>query len=182
MDIKAFYKAVSDVQQELKAPKNQFNKFGKYNYRNCEDILEGFKKIPTGLVLTVSDDVIEVSGRIYVKSTAVLTDGEYSISTSAMAREAESKKGMDESQITGTASSYARKYALNGLLCIDDSKDADSMDNTGGQSDKKKVNSLPVKYTLDSNAIEWVNMARIDRGVLNSLTDPDYRKFIEGKL
>ena len=186
MDIKTFYKTVSDVQQELKAPKNQFNKFGKYNYRNCEDILEGFKKIPSGLVLTVSDDVIEVSGRIYVKSTAVLTDGEYSISTSAMAREAESKKGMDESQITGTASSYARKYALNGLLCIDDSKDADSMDNTDGQAASKpkqeKTNMPPISYVVDDLAKQWINIGREDINNLNELTDPNYRKFIEGKL
>tara|TARA_R110000851_G_scaffold271469_1_gene424108 strand:- start:2 stop:550 length:549 start_codon:yes stop_codon:yes gene_type:complete len=182
MDIKAFYKAVSDVQQELKAPKNQFNKFGKYNYRNCEDILEGFKKIPSGLVLTVSDDVIEVSGRIYVKSTATLTDGENSISTNAMARESESKKGMDDSQITGTASSYARKYALNGLLCIDDSKDADSLDNTGGKPKQEKINIRPSSYVVDDLAKQWINIGREDINNLNELTDPDYRKFIEGKL
>ena len=177
MDIKAFYKAVSDVQQELKAPKNQFNKFGKYNYRNCEDILEGFKKIPSGLVLTVSDDVIEVSGRIYVKSTATLTDGENSISTNAMARESESKKGMDDSQITGTASSYARKYALNGLLCIDDSKDADSLDN----SDSKKA-SKSKGFELDATAQQWIDAAKQDKAVLDQINDQKYRKFIEGKL
>tara|TARA_R110000851_G_C12762546_1_gene533239 strand:- start:38 stop:571 length:534 start_codon:yes stop_codon:yes gene_type:complete len=177
MDIKAFYKAVSDIQQELKAPKNQFNNFGKYNYRNCEDILEGFKKIPSGLVLTVSDDVIEVSGRIYVKSTATLTDGENSISTNAMARESESKKGMDDSQITGTASSYARKYALNGLLCIDDSKDADSMDN----SDNKQA-SKSGSFTLDATAQQWIDAAKQDKAVLDQIGDQKYRKFIEGKL
>ncbi|MFK5949961.1 MAG: ERF family protein [Methylococcales bacterium] len=118
------------IQRELKAPKNQFNSFGKYNYRSCEDILEGLKLVLNGLVVTVSDDVVMVGDRIYVKATATLTNGKESLSNTAFARESLIKKGMDESQITGTASSYARKYALNGLFLIDDTKDADSMDNT----------------------------------------------------
>lgn len=124
-----FYKRISDIQQELKAPKNQFNNFGKYLYRSCEDIIEGYKKLPYQIILTISDEVVMVGDRIYIKATATLTDGDNSISTTGMARESLTKKGMDDSQITGTASSYARKYALNGLFCIDDTKDADSMDN-----------------------------------------------------
>ncbi|MCP3698974.1 MAG: ERF family protein, partial [Aliivibrio sp.] len=99
------------IQKTLKAPKGQFNKFGKYKYRSCEDILEGLKLVLDGLVVTVEDDVKIVGDRVYIKSTATLTDGESSISNSAFARESLTKKGMDDSQITGTASSYARKYA-----------------------------------------------------------------------
>lgn len=117
-----------DVQCELKAPKGQFNKFGGYKYRSCEDILEAVKPVlkKHGLTLTLNDSIVEVGGRIYVKARATVTDGMTSVSADAYAREAESKKGMDTSQITGTASSYARKYALNGLFLIDDTKDADS--------------------------------------------------------
>lgn len=120
--------ALMCIQYGLKAPKNQRNNFGGYNYRSCEDIMEAVKPLlrEFNVVLTVSDEMVLVGDRIYVKATATLSDGEDSISNSAFAREAESKKGMDESQITGAASSYARKYALNGLFCIDDTKDADA--------------------------------------------------------
>lgn len=123
-----FITKVSEIQAELKAPKNRKNTFGGYNYRNCEDILEGVKPLcrAKGLMLTISDEPVDVNGWHYIKATATLTDGESTISVSASAREAENKKGMDESQISGTASSYARKYALNGLFLIDDTKDADS--------------------------------------------------------
>lgn len=114
------------IQQKLKAPKNQRNNFGKYNYRSCEDILEAVKPLLGNATLTLSDEIIEVGGRVYVKVTATLTlDGE-SVSTTAMAREAVSRKGTDDSQLTGATSSYARKYALGGLLLIDDNKDADA--------------------------------------------------------
>lgn len=117
-----------EVQSELKAPKGQYNSFGKYNYRSTEDILEGLKPIlkEKNLVLVVLDDVVQVSDRVYIKSTAKLSYGQESIEVTAFARESLTKKGMDDSQITGTASSYARKYALNGMFLIDDSKDADS--------------------------------------------------------
>lgn len=116
------------IQAKLKAPKNQTNKFGGYNYRSCEDILEAVKPLLAeyNALLTISDEIMEVGGRVYVKATATFTCGEFTLSNSAAAREAETKKGMDDSQITGTASSYARKYALNGLFLIDDTKDADS--------------------------------------------------------
>lgn len=120
--------ALKTIQQKLKAPKNQLNKFGRYRYRSCEDILEAVKPLlaETGAQLTLTDDIVEVGGRIYVKAMATLFDGKATESSTAYAREAESKKGMDESQITGTASSYARKYALNGLFLIDDNQDADT--------------------------------------------------------
>lgn len=116
------------VQAALKAPKGQFNKFGGYKYRSCEDILEAVKPLlfEQGLQLTITDEPVEVGGRIYIKATATVTDGSETAAVSGYAREAETKKGMDESQITGTASSYARKYALNGLFLVDDTKDADA--------------------------------------------------------
>lgn len=121
------------IQSELKAPKNQYNRFGGYKYRNQEDILEAAKPLlkKYGCTLTVSDDLLMLGDRFYVKATATFTnkDGK-SVQTTAFAREELTKKGMDASQITGSASSYARKYALNGLFCIDDTKDADTMDNT----------------------------------------------------
>ena len=125
-----FMEKVMAVQSGLKAPKGQYNSFGKYSYRSCEDILEAVKPLlkSNGLIINVSDEIIEVGGRVYVKATASLFDTTSNnvIAATAFAREPDEKKGMDASQVTGTASSYARKYALNGLLCIDDTKDADS--------------------------------------------------------
>lgn len=122
------------VQAELKAPKDQYNSFGKYKYRSAEGILEAVKPIVKkhGCVLWISDEMVEIGGRVYVKATAyfALTDIDglaTAIAVSAFARESESKAGMDASQITGAASSYARKYALNGLFAIDDTKDADAL-------------------------------------------------------
>lgn len=122
-------KALVDIQSELKAPKNQYNSFGKYKYRSAEDILEAVKPLlkAHNANLYMSDEIIAVADRIYLKTTATFTDNEgNTIQTSACARESLDKKGMDDSQITGTASSYARKYCLNGLFLIDDTKDADT--------------------------------------------------------
>lgn len=123
---------VGDIQHKLKAPKGQYNSFGKYNYRSCEDILEGVKPLlkEHNLALLIDDEIIQIGERYYVKATAKITDGREIVSATAYAREPDTKKGMDESQITGATSSYARKYALNALLCIDDTKDADTMDNS----------------------------------------------------
>ena len=130
------------IQQELKAPKGQYNSFAKYNYRSCEDILEAVKPlcIKNNATLLLNDAVQEISGRFYVVATATLVDTENgdSISANAYAREPQDKKGMDDSQITGMASSYARKYALNGLFCIDDTKDADT-------DEAKRQEQKPVK-------------------------------------
>ncbi|WP_295996631.1 ERF family protein [uncultured Veillonella sp.] len=127
-----FIEKIVAIQSELKAPKGQYNSFGKYNYRSCEDILEGVKPLLAkhGLVLTIQDSIDLIGDRFYVKATATITDGKDEISASAYARESLDKKGMDASQVTGATSSYARKYALNGLLAIDDTKDADTMDNS----------------------------------------------------
>lgn len=128
------------IQGELKAPKGQYNSFGKYNYRSCEDILEALKPYlqEHKLTINLSDNLLQVGNRNYVQAVATLTDIESgeSVHTTAFAREDETKKGMDGSQITGSASSYARKYALNGLLAIDDTKDSDYT-NTGQQGDPK---------------------------------------------
>ena len=127
---KTIYEKLLAVQNELKAPKDKRNNFGGYNYRSCEGILEAVKPLlqEQGLMLTIKDEVVNIGDRYYVKATALLDDissnGEIAIT--ALAREEEAKKGMDASQITGTASSYARKYALNGLFLIDDTKDADT--------------------------------------------------------
>lgn len=124
----SFYEKLSALITELKAPKGQRNNFGKYNYRSAEDILEAVKPLANkyGLVPKLTDEIVQVGDRYYVKAKAVITDGINTEEASGFAREPESKKGMDESQITGTASSYARKYAMNGLYQIDDTKDADT--------------------------------------------------------
>lgn len=122
------------IQQELKAPKSQVNKFGGYSYRSCEDILTAVKPLlaKTGTTLTITDSIQEIGGRVYVRAEATLLKGtEYVSHVAAFAREAEVKKGMDEAQITGSASSYARKYALNGLFAIDDTRDPDATNDHG---------------------------------------------------
>jgi hypothetical protein len=140
---KELTKKLAEIQQKLKAPKSQYNNFGKYAYRNCEDILEAVKPLLGDLSLVISDDVIvhhshyEGETRFYVKATATISDGEHSIQNSAFAREEANKKGMDSSQLTGSTSSYARKYALNGLFLIDDTKDADATNNHGKKPAKE---------------------------------------------
>jgi len=135
------YEKLLNIQNELKAPKSQFNAFGKYKYRNAEDILESVKPLcfKYKATLTLSDEIVLIGERYYVKATATLTDNEkpeLKIWITAYAREEESKKGMDGSQVTGASSSYARKYALNGLFNIDDTKDSDST-NTHGKDGKE---------------------------------------------
>lgn len=145
MAAKTIHQKLIAIQTELKAPKSQFNKFGGYNYRNCEDILEAVKPLCAkhDVVPLLSDEIVMIGERYYVKGIAKITDGKDEIITTAFARESFDKKGMDESQITGSASSYARKYALNGLFCIDDTKDADFMDN----SQNEKPVSTPAQTT-----------------------------------
>lgn len=132
------------VQAELKAPKGQYNSFGKYKYRSCEDILEAVKPLlkKHGASITISDELVQIGNRIYVKATATFWNadgtGGVNIENTAFAREPDTKKGMDDSQVTGTASSYARKYALNGLLLIDDTKDADTDENRNEREGRAK--------------------------------------------
>lgn len=139
-----------NIQKELKAPKNNFNGFGKYKYRSCEDILEAVKPLlaKEECTLTLSDEIVNVGDRYYIKATARITDGAATRTVTAFAREAEEKKGMDDSQITGTASSYARKYALNGLFLIDDTKDADTGEYQAQTAQKEKLATAAQKKTL----------------------------------
>lgn len=148
---------LKNIQQELKAPKGQKNTFGNYKYRSCEDILEAVKPLlnKNGVALTLSDEMIQIGDRYYIKAHATLIDIENKndlISNTAYARESETKKGMDESQITGTASSYARKYALNGLFCIDDTKDADTDEyqkQTQEDEGNKKISKTQAESLVD---------------------------------
>ena len=128
-----------DIQGRLKAPKNQRNSFGNYNYRSCEDILEAIKPLLTEhkLVVNLTDEVIELGGLLFVQATAVISDGEKSIAVKAQAGINPNKKGMDIAQSFGASSSYARKYALNGLFLIDDTKDADATNDHKGESNNK---------------------------------------------
>lgn len=142
------YKKLLNVQAELKAPKGQRNNFGNYNYRSCEDIVEAVKPLlkREGLILNLSDEMVQIGDRYYVKATARvinIEDGE-KIETTALAREDENKKGMDLAQITGSVSSYARKYALNGMFAIDDTKDADAT-NTHGKEVPSRNQSTETK-------------------------------------
>lgn len=154
------YEKLSNIQSELKAPKGQYNSFGKYKYRSCEDILEAVKPICAKhkATLVVSDELKYIGERYYIEATAELIDIEDGsrVQNTAYAREEETKKGMDGSQITGTASSYARKYALNGLFCIDDTKDADT-DEYKQQVDNDKVIDSKLLSGLN-DAIERANI------------------------
>ncbi len=164
-------KELLQIQSELKAPKGQFNAYGKYKYRSCEDILEAVKPIlkKCNCTLLLSDSLVYVGDRYYIKATATLINVEgKSISTESYAREEETKKGMDASQITGASSSYARKYALNGLLCIDDNKDSDTT-NTGDNAP-----AAPAKASKEDNAevekaIAEINAAKSKDDLINAI-------------
>ena len=162
-----FYKKLANLCEELKAPKNQWNNFGKYNYRNAEDILESVKPLCAqyGLRLKLTDGIEVIGDRVYVKATAIITDGINIDEVTSYAREPLSKKGMDDSQVTGSSISYARKYALGGLLLIDDTKDSDSQNNTQNneKTTKKQVNkpvNKPVVKKdgkIDSTQLNFIN-------------------------
>lgn len=143
------------IQSELKAPKGNYNSFGKFHYRSCEDILEAVKPLLARekCMLTMTDEVVAITDKVYIKATVTIIDLDNKVhcSTSAYARESENKKGMDESQMTGTASSYARKYALNGLFLIDDTKDADADE---FQQTKQKAEQKSKKKT-ETGKEEW---------------------------
>lgn len=147
----AIYEKLLNIQSELKAPKNQTNNFGRYNYRSCEDILEAVKPIlkKEKCVVIVNDEIEQVDNRFYVKATVSLVDVESGeiIASSAYAREEENKKGMDSSQITGASSSYARKYALSGLFAIDDTKDSD-VTNSGEENESSASQQSLIKQQI----------------------------------
>ena len=144
---------LSKLQAALKVPKNRLNSFSKFKYRNLEDIMEGVKPllVEHGLTLTLTDDLVQIGDRYYIKATARISDGKTEQVTTAFAREPEIKKGMDEPQITGTASSYARKYALAGLLLLDDAEDIDSMDN------REEPRKSPSKSPRESDDKIWLD-------------------------
>lgn len=143
------------IQQNLNAPKNRYNEFGNYNYRTCEDIMEAVKPLldKVGCVLTLSDELVQAGDRYYIRATAELQDGKQIITNTAYAREEETKKKMEGSQITGASSSYARKYALNGLFLIDDVRDSDETNTHGKDRFKNaEINS----NTYMSYADDWI--------------------------
>ena len=166
-----FIKKIVAIQSSLNAPKNQYNSFGKYKYRSCEDILEALKPLLSqhGLVQTITDSVEFLGDRYYIKASVIVTDGVNRIENSAMAREEESKKGMDASQLTGATSSYARKYALNGMWCIDDSKDADTNEHTTQTSNQSANNKQSQAHTQQQN---W----KIDRQQITALKNAIVQK------
>lgn len=179
------YEKLETIQTKLKAPKNQKNNFGNYNYRSCEDILEAVKPFlkETKTTLILSDEIILIGNRYYVKATANLFDTEnenQKIWNSAYARECENKKGMDESQVTGACSSYARKYALNGLFAIDDTKDMDALNdgNRFNQSKVEKTNTYTstmqnTKKLVTEHIIDlfnkWVETNKIDKAIVEQI-------------
>lgn len=175
------YKKLSIVQSKLNAPKNQRNTFGGYNYRSAEDILEAVKPLLAEVeaIIVLDDEIVEVANRVYVKATATFIDeSKDSFSVNAFAREEETKKGMDASQITGSASSYARKYALNGLLLIDDNKDADATNTHGKQvitttEVKPKVKTIETRRSgvmkLFANKVDDLEFLLVEIGLLEGL-------------
>lgn len=165
----SIHKELARIQKDLKAPKSQFNKHGKFWFRNKEDILEGVKPLLNGLTLVVRDEMIMLGDRFYVKATATLSDGENEISAVAHAREALEQKGMQTAQLSGSTSAYAGKYALNGLLLIDDSKDADS----------QTADGTPSTFALDETAQGWINSVKQDNAILEQINDPAYKEFIK---
>lgn len=174
--MKALAEKLAKIQRELNAPKSRTNSFGKYQYRSCEDIMSALKPFLDGVYVKVSDEIVNIGDRYYVKATAVFSDGENSISNTALAREADSKKGMDDSQLTGATSSYARKYALGGLFLADDTQDADSHDNSA-QGVKSQA-----KYALDDVAKQWIEFIKSDPSGADQIKDIEYRKFILSKV
>ena len=159
------YEKLANVQSALKAPKGQYNSFGKYKYRSCEDIVESVKPLlkANGLLLTLTDEIVMVGERFYVKATAEIVDVAEGgiVSVSAFAREEETKKGMDGSQVTGASSSYARKYALNGIFAIDDTKDSDST-NTHGQEQEAPKQDAPQQETPKQKTPRQQLIARLN--------------------
>ena len=172
-----------NIQKDLKAPKGNYNSFGKYKYRSCEDILEAVKPLLAreGCTLKLSDEIVLIGERYYIKATATITDGDAVESVTAYARESEEKRGMDDSQITGAASSYARKYALNGLFLIDDTKDADTDEYhvQNAKEDKPKLaTQVQKKMLIDLCKDKGVDVNEIlkEVGCTDKMTADQYGK------
>lgn len=171
----SIYAKLLEIQKELKAPKTQFNKFGNYYYRNCEDILEALKPHldKNKCALVIKDSIEHIGDRYYIKAVVELIDIETGdkVESSALAREEETKKGMDSSQLTGSTSSYARKYALNGMFCIDDNKDADTQDNTK-EEDRPKESDLDKKFQEYWDSLTDDKRAKIGASYPNKFGKP----------
>lgn len=148
---------LQEIQRELKVPKSQNNTFGKYKFRSCEDILEALKPLLGESLLVITDELVNIGDRYYVKSSAIFTEKELVTIVTAYARESEEKKGMDSAQVTGAASSYARKYALNGLFLIDDTKDADTNAYRGIQSDIEDIQYSEDEIYIDNEFNSKIN-------------------------
>lgn len=187
---KNVYIKLMEVQGKLKAPKSCFNKFGNYAYRNCEDILEALKPLLNEVkaIVNISDDVVMVGDRYYIKATVKFIDAETGdiIETNAMAREEENKKGMDASQLTGSTSSYARKYALNGLFAIDDTKDSDTTnthnkDNVTTLSDAqlKRMYAIGSKAGYSNSKVDAMIKQKYNKEAKN-MTKAEYENVVDG--
>ncbi|QUH21453.1 ERF family protein [Alkaliphilus sp. B6464] len=183
----SIFEKLLKIQTELKAPKGQYNSFGKYHYRSCEDILEGLKPLleEHKATLVINDEITQIGDRYYVKATATLIDAEegQEITSTSYAREDETKKGMDLSQVTGSTSSYARKYALNGLFCIDDTKDSDSTNTHGKTKDKPaKTDDKPKQSSSSKKENKEANSGScVDCGVEIKPAVETYSKQYYGK-
>ena len=180
-------KALNEIQKKLNAPKSQLNKFGNYNYRNCEDILKAVKPLLGDGIILLNDEIQMIGDRFYVAATATFKLAGEEISVKAYARESLDKKGMDAAQITGSTSSYARKYSLNGLLLIDDNKDADSMDNSKEtpHPNSRVSQAIKVKERKDSELYKVISGFLADeeqhdyaREALDEITDEEEKQAI----
>lgn len=173
---------LNKIQKELKAPKNQMNSFGNYKYRSCEDILEAVKPLLGEATLILTDDIAMMGDRFYVKATATITYKGESISVTSFARESTEKKGMDTAQITGASSSYARKYALNGLFCIDDTKDADATHTNGNGGAVEYIDEKQQSQILDYIAEYGIDMTKflafMKVSKIVEITKADFQKAI----
>ena len=187
------YEKLINIQSHLKAPKGQYNSFGKYSYRSCEDIFEAVKPYleKEQLSLILSDDLVLIGERYYVKATATLTDGEETITNVAYAREEDTKKGMDGSQITGASSSYARKYALNGLFLIDDVKDSDTTNTGSNTTSNTKTQTTKLEGSQRIALLNEINELELELDIphektleiykvssINQLTDSQLQKCV----
>ncbi len=185
----SIYTTLTEIQNELKAPKNQYNSFGKYKYRSCEDILEALKPLllKHNATLIINDEIQETGTRIYVKAICTFVVGDEKIQTTAFAREEESKKGMDGSQVTGASSSYARKYALNGLFLIDDTKDADTDEFKEQSKSKQELTKeqINILYSMASEKgftqkdIQSVISKSFNKRSVTELSQTEYNEILD---